>query len=129
MNQKNIKRILIGFIIVLFGIIIVNNVLFVYQKNINKKEEGWEKYENNPVLGDELLLDFGETTDAPKKIAYKVEITEVTDINGDGAVDGGDITDIITVMKAGSTVAAADVNGDGAVDGADITAVIDIIKG
>lgn len=54
MNQKNIKRILIGFIIVLFGIIIVNNVLLVYQKNIDKNEDGWEKYENNPVLGDEL---------------------------------------------------------------------------
>lgn len=54
MNQKNIKRILTGFIVVLFGIIIVNNVLLVHQKNINKTEDGWKKYENNPVLGDEL---------------------------------------------------------------------------
>ena len=49
-------------------------------------------YDGSPVQGTELLLDFGDTTkDEPKKIAYKVEITEVTDVNGDGRVDLGDV--------------------------------------
>ena len=49
-------------------------------------------YDGSPFLGSELLFDFGEETkdDYPKK-AYKVEITEVTDINGDGRVDLGDV--------------------------------------
>ena len=48
-------------------------------------------YDGSPVLGSELLLDFGETTDEPKKIAYKVEITEVKDYNEDGAVNLADV--------------------------------------
>ncbi|MBR6311122.1 MAG: adenine-specific methyltransferase EcoRI family protein, partial [Paludibacteraceae bacterium] len=49
-------------------------------------------YDGSPVQGTELLLDFGDTTkDVPKKIAHKVEITEVTDVNGDGRVDLGDV--------------------------------------
>ncbi len=48
-------------------------------------------FDGSPVLGNELLLDFGDFEDEPKKIAYKVEITEVTDLNGDGAVDLADV--------------------------------------
>jgi hypothetical protein len=48
-------------------------------------------FDGSPVQGNELLLDFGDFTDAPKKIAYKVEITEVKDLNGDGAVDLADV--------------------------------------
>ncbi len=48
-------------------------------------------YNGSPVSGNELLLDFGDTVDDPKKIAYKVEITEVTDVNGDGAINLADI--------------------------------------
>ena len=48
-------------------------------------------YDGSPVQGNELLLDFGDQTDDPKKIAYKVEITEVRDLNGDGAVDLADV--------------------------------------
>jgi hypothetical protein len=48
-------------------------------------------YDGSPVQGNELLLDFGDFTDDPKKIAYKVEITEVRDLNGDGAVDLADV--------------------------------------
>ena len=32
-------------------------------------------YNGSPVSGNELLLDFGDTVDDPKKIAYKVEIS------------------------------------------------------
>ncbi|MBR5238291.1 MAG: adenine-specific methyltransferase EcoRI family protein [Paludibacteraceae bacterium] len=63
-------------------------------------------YDGSPVLGNELLLDFGETTDLPKKIAYKVDITEVTDVNGDGAINLADIQylmqndkNVISILK------------------------------
>ena len=52
-------------------------------------------YDGSPVSGNELLLDFGTTTDNPKKIAYKVEITEVKDYNGDGRKDMADIRYLI----------------------------------
>lgn len=48
-------------------------------------------YDGSPVQGNELMLDFGDFSDEPKKIAYKVEITEVRDLNGDGAVDLSDV--------------------------------------
>lgn len=63
-------------------------------------------YNGSPVSGNELPLDFGDTVDDPKKIAYKVEITEVSDVNGDGAVNLADIQylmqndkNIISVLK------------------------------
>ena len=51
------------------------------------------------------------------------------DVNGDGAVDVADISNVITVMAAGEYSAAADVNGDGAVDVADISNIITIMAG
>ena len=48
-------------------------------------------YNGSPVQGNELMIDFGDFTEQPKKIAYKVEITEVKDLNGDGAVDLSDV--------------------------------------
>ncbi len=49
-------------------------------------------YNGSPVQGNELMIDFGDFyNDEPKKIAYKVEITEVKDMNGDGAVDLSDV--------------------------------------
>ena len=47
-------------------------------------------FDGSPVQGNELLFDFGDGTDE-KKIAYKVEITEVSDLNGDGRVDLADV--------------------------------------
>lgn len=52
-------------------------------------------YNGSPVQGSELMLDFGELNEEPKKIAYKVEITEVTDVNGDGRIDLADVRDLI----------------------------------
>ena len=52
-------------------------------------------YNGSPVSGNELLLDFGTTADDPKKVAYKVEISEVTDVNGDGAINLTDIKYLI----------------------------------
>ena len=48
-------------------------------------------YNGSPVQGNELLLRFEPWDDEPKKQAYKVEITEVKDMNGDGAVDLSDV--------------------------------------
>lgn len=63
---------------------------------LNFNELGLKKliatcYNGSPVSGNELLLDFGDTVDDPKKVAYKVEITEVSDVNGDGAINLADI--------------------------------------
>lgn len=63
-------------------------------------------YNGSPVSGNELLLDFGDTVDDPQKVAYKVEITEVKDVNGDGAINLADIKylmqndkNVISVLK------------------------------
>jgi hypothetical protein len=63
-------------------------------------------YNGSPVSGNELLLDFGDTIDDPKKVAYKVEITEVIDSNGDGAINLADIQylmqndkNVISILK------------------------------
>ena len=48
-------------------------------------------YNGSPVQGSELLLHFEGFDTEPRKLAYKVEITEVKDENGDGAVDLSDV--------------------------------------
>ena len=49
-------------------------------------------YNGSPVQGNELMLNFdGVEAEESKRIAYKVEITEVKDENGDGAVDLADV--------------------------------------
>lgn len=48
-------------------------------------------YDGSPVMGNELLLKFDMPECEPKKIAYKVEITQVDDYNGDGAVNLSDV--------------------------------------
>ena len=48
-------------------------------------------YNGSPVQGSELVLRFDDVGGEPRKVAYKVEITEVRDLNGDGAVDLGDV--------------------------------------
>ena len=65
-------------------------------------------YNGSPVQGNELMIDFGDFTDEPKKIAYKVEISEVKDLNGDGAVDLSDVQyllkndkNVCSILKTG----------------------------
>ena len=48
-------------------------------------------YNGSPIQGNELMLHFDDVDDEPKKIAYKVEITEVKDVNGDGRIDLADV--------------------------------------
>lgn len=63
-------------------------------------------YDGSPFLGDELLFQFDIFEDEAKKVAYKVEITEVPDVNGDGAINLADIQylmqndkNVISVLK------------------------------
>ena len=65
-------------------------------------------YNGSPVQGNELMIDWGDFTEEPKKIAYKVEITEVRDLNGDGAVDLSDVQyllqndkNVLSILKTG----------------------------
>lgn len=65
-------------------------------------------YNGSPVQGNELLLHFDGFDDEPTKIAYKVEITEVRDLNGDGAVDLSDVRyllqndkNVLSILKTG----------------------------
>ena len=65
-------------------------------------------YNGSPVQGSELLLQFDNMDSEPKKIAYKVEITEVKDENGDGAVDLSDVRyllqndkNVLSTLKTG----------------------------
>lgn len=66
-------------------------------------------YNGSPVTGNELAFHFdGFDDDEPKKIAYKVEITEVKDENGDGAVDLSDVQyllksdrNVLSILKIG----------------------------
>ena len=48
-------------------------------------------YNGSPIQGQELSLSFGDEEEQPRKPAYKVEISEVVDMNGDGAVDLSDV--------------------------------------
>lgn len=65
-------------------------------------------YNGSPVQGNELMIDWGDFTEEPKKIAYKVEITEVRDLNRDGTVDLSDVQyllqndkNVLSILKTG----------------------------
>ena len=66
-------------------------------------------YNGSPVQGNELLLRFEPWDDEVKKQAYKVEITEVKDINGDGAVD---LSDVRYLLQNDNNVLATLQTGD-----------------
>ena len=63
-------------------------------------------YNGSPVQGNELFLPFD---DMPEKKAYKVEITEVRDLNGDGAVD---LSDVRYLLQNGKNVLSTLKTGD-----------------
>lgn len=56
-------------------------------------------YNGSPIAGDELPLIFEIEESEPKKIAYKVEITEVHDYNNDGAINLADVQYLIKNEK------------------------------
>ena len=59
-------------------------------------------YNGSPVQGNELMLDFGDFTEDPKKIAYKVEITEVRDLNGWRNIVLGGVATSIDALAVGA---------------------------
>lgn len=65
-------------------------------------------YNGSTIAGNELELDFGEK-DKTDRIAYKVELSEVTDITGDGAID---MEDIKATLKSVKVVSELKGNGD-----------------
>ena len=66
-------------------------------------------YDCSPIAGDELPLFEIENSQTEKK-AYKIEITEVTDENGDGAIDLADVELLIKNHK--NTLTTLNGNGD-----------------
>lgn len=56
-------------------------------------------YNGSPIAGNELEIPFDIPDEEPAKIAYKVEITEVNDYNGDGAVNLADVQYLIQNNK------------------------------
>ena len=63
-------------------------------------------YDGSPFMGDELVFNFDMFQEEAKKTAYKVEITEVRDENGDGAIDLSDVRillqndkNVISILK------------------------------
>ncbi|MBQ7394830.1 MAG: adenine-specific methyltransferase EcoRI family protein [Lentisphaeria bacterium] len=67
-------------------------------------------YDGSPIAGDELPL-FDDADDSePKKTAHKIEIMEVSDENGDGAIDLADVELLIKNRK--NTLTTLHGNGD-----------------
>jgi hypothetical protein len=67
-------------------------------------------YNGSPITGKELTIPFDESDNGkPKKTAYKVEITEVKDENGDGAVD---LTDVRCLLQNDKNVLSILETGD-----------------
>lgn len=57
-------------------------------------------YNCSPMSGEQLsIFDIIPEKEEKKKYAYKIEITEVTDTNGDGAVDLSDVTYLLRNRK------------------------------
>ena len=77
------------------------------------------------------LVDYQGIVQGTKVTTFTVTNLQPGDVNGDGAVDIGDIVKIISVMTGTETnpdaVAAADVNGDNTADIGDIVAVISVM--
>ena len=88
------------------------------------------------MLTQSFMLTSGAMAGAEVVVGYagalrKAMVVAQNDINGDGAVDIGDIMAIIDVMSGqvtdAATVKAADLNGDEAADIGDIVTLIDIM--
>ena len=77
-------------------------------------------YNGSPIAGDELPLLFEIEEKEPKKIAYKVEITEVSDYNGDGAIN---LTDVQYLIQNDKNVLSL-LKGNGSFDSPECIALL-----
>lgn len=66
-------------------------------------------YNGSPMMGKEMTLDFDGDAGGREKKAYMVEITEVRDTNGDGAVD---LADVRYLLKNDKNVLTELASGD-----------------
>ena len=66
-------------------------------------------YDGSPIAQQELQL-FPEEANEPKKKAYKVEISEVPDLDGNGATD---LTDVQLLLKSSDHNVKAELKGNG----------------
>lgn len=66
-------------------------------------------YDGSPIAQQELQL-FPEEDDKPKKKAYKVEISEVPDLDGNGATD---LTDVKLLLKSSNYNVKEELKGNG----------------
>lgn len=77
-----------------------------------------------------IAVPYGEYNEMVGKWVYieKVAVELVGDVNGDGNVNGADVTALYNVLLNGTPAAGkADVNEDGNVNGADVTALYNIL--
>lgn len=66
-------------------------------------------YDGSPIAQQELPL-FADENNAPKRKAYKVEISEVPDMDGNGATD---LTDVKLLLKSSEHNVKAELKGNG----------------
>ena len=69
-------------------------------------------YDGSPIAQQELPL-FPEAETAPKRKAYKVEISEVPDMDGNGTAD---LTDVQLLLKSSDNNVKAELKGNGSFD-------------
>ena len=69
-------------------------------------------YDGSPIAQQELPL-FPEAETEPKRKAYKVEISEVPDIDGNGTAD---LTDVQLLLKSSDNNVKAELKGNGSFD-------------
>ena len=79
-------------------------------------------YQGSPVIGEEFeqLSMFEMDGDTPKRHPYKIEITEVIDANGDGAVD---LSDVAYLLRSKQNVLTL-LSGDGDFRSAECIAIL-----
>ena len=69
-------------------------------------------YDGSPIAQQELPL-FPEENDTPTRKAYKVEISEVPDLDGNGSTD---LTDVQLLLKSSDHNVKAELKGNGSFD-------------
>ena len=69
-------------------------------------------YDGSPIAQQELPL-FADEENKPKKKAYKVEISEVPDLDGNGTAD---LTDVQLLLKSSDNNVKAELKGNGSFD-------------